>query len=258
MKSRRRSKTRNTRDVSHVLVNQHPDRVLQGHCCQILNLFYTLQSLVDAEEHESWEGEKRGGGKGILSIFCNGGSGLFVRTPTGQVFSYWQKMRKFQSRNLSPPEWSRPHSRDETTEDCHPHRLSRSPSVRNLQYPWPANPLTAERLAASPTKTHCDPTVDPCPLWDSRKWKNRSPGQVWEQTTATPVHLHLPGSQNSAPKQSKTPMENDHWRLQPLYRQKQPSGKTWADHYIQAENRTLQPECAPEANWHHGLCTLWL
>ena len=38
---------------------------------------------------------------------------------------------------------------------------------------------------------HCGPTVDPSPLWDSRKWKNRLPGQVWEQTTATSVHLPL-------------------------------------------------------------------
>ena len=44
-------------------------------------------------------------------------------------------MLKFQSRNLSTPECSSLHSRDETTEDCHPHRLQSSPSVPNLQYP---------------------------------------------------------------------------------------------------------------------------
>ena len=41
-------------------------------------------------------------------------------------------------------------------------------------------------------------------------------------------------------------------------RPNQPSGKTWADHYIQVANRTLWPASAPEAIWHHGLCTLWL
>ena len=92
-------------------------------------------------------------------------------------------------------------------------------------YLWPTNPPTAERPADSPTRMHRGPTVDPGPLWDSRQWKSRSPGQVWEQTTATPVHLHLPGSQNPALKQSKIPMEKSHWRLQPLYRPNQPSGK---------------------------------
>ena len=43
-----------------------------------------------------------------------------------------------------------------------------------------------------------------------------------------------------------------------LYWPNQPSGKTWADHYIQVANRTLWPASAPEANWHHGLCTLRL
>ena len=61
---------------------------------------------------------------------------------------------------------------------------------------------------------HCGPTVDPGPLWDSRKWKSRSPGYVWEQTTATHVHLHVPGSQNPAPKQTKMSMEKSHWSLQ--------------------------------------------
>ena len=28
---------------------------------------------------------------------------------------------------------------------------------------------------------HRGPTVDPSPLWASRKWKSRLPGQVWEQ-----------------------------------------------------------------------------
>ena len=37
--------------------------------------------------------------------------------------------------------------------------------------------------------------------------------------------------------QSKMLIEKDHWRLQPLYRPNQPSGKTWADHYIRAVNR---------------------
>ena len=53
-------------------------------------------------------------------------------------------------------------------------------------------------------------------------------------------------------------MEKSHWRLQPLNWPNQPSGKTWADHYIQAANRTLWPASAPEANRHHGLCTLRL
>ena len=53
-------------------------------------------------------------------------------------------------------------------------------------------------------------------------------------------------------------MEKSHWGLQPLYWPNQPSGKTWTDHYIQAENRTLWPVSTPEANWHHGLCTLRL
>ena len=48
------------------------------------------------------------------------------------------------------------------------------------------------------------------------------------------------------------------WRLQPLYRPNQPSVKTRADHHIQVANRTLWPASAPEANWHHGLCTLRL
>ena len=52
--------------------------------------------------------------------------------------------------------------------------------------------------------------------------------------------------------------EKSHWRLQPLYWPNQPSGKTWANHYIQVANRTLWPASAPEANWHHGLCILRL
>ena len=54
--------------------------------------------------------------------------------------------------------------------------------------------------------------------------------------------------------------EGNHWnrRLQPLYWPSQPSGKTLADHYIQVANRTLWPASTPEANWHHGLCTLRL
>ena len=104
----------------------------------------------------------------------------------------------------------------------------------------------------------CGPIVDPSSLWDSRKWKSQLPGQVREQTTATPVHLHLPGSQNPAPKESKMPVEKDHWRLQPVFVPNQSSGKTWADHYIQDVNRKLLRMSAPEANWHHGLCTLWL
>ena len=75
------------------------------------------------------------------------------------------------------------------------------------------------------------------------------------------VHLHLPGSQNPAPKQTKTSMEKSHWRLQPLNwpnQPNEPSGKTWANHYIQVANRTLWPASAPEAKWRHGLCTLRL
>ena len=53
-------------------------------------------------------------------------------------------------------------------------------------------------------------------------------------------------------------MEKSHWRLQPLNWSNQPSGKIWANHYIQVANRTLWPASAPEANWHHGLCTLRL
>ena len=53
-------------------------------------------------------------------------------------------------------------------------------------------------------------------------------------------------------------MEKSHWRLQPHNWPSQPSGKTWANHYIQVANRTLWPASAPEANWHHGLCTLRL
>ena len=52
--------------------------------------------------------------------------------------------------------------------------------------------------------------------------------------------------------------EKSHWRLQPLNWPNQPSGKTWASHYIQVANRTLWPASVPEANWHHGLCTLRL
>ena len=53
-------------------------------------------------------------------------------------------------------------------------------------------------------------------------------------------------------------MEKSQWRLHPLNWPNQPSGKTWVSHYIQVANRTLWPASAPEANWHHGLCTQWL
>ena len=56
----------------------------------------------------------------------------------------------------------------------------------------------------------------------------------------------------------KMSMEKSRWRLQPLHWPYQPSGKTWADHYIQVANRTLWPVSALEANWHYGLCTLRL
>ena len=130
--------------------------------------------------------------------------------------------------------------------------------VPNFQYLWRAISATAERPAVFPIRMYRGPTVDPSPLWNSRQWKSRPPGQVLEQITATPVHLHLPGSQNPAPKHSKIAMEKDHWRPQPFHRPDQPSGKTWADHYTQAANSTMQPASAPIANWHHGLCTLWL
>ena len=58
-----------------------------------------------------------------------------------------------------------------------------------------------------PKHLHRGPTVDADPLLDFRKWKNRSPGQVWEWTNATPILFHLTGSQNPAQKQSKMPME---------------------------------------------------
>ena len=48
------------------------------------------------------------------------------------------------------------------------------------------------------------------------------------------------------------------WLLLYYYYYNQPSGKTWADHYIQVANRTLWPASTPEANWHHGRCTLRL
>ena len=166
-------------------------------------------------------------------------------------------MLKFQSRNLSTPECSSLQSRDETTEDCHPHRLWSSPSVPNLQYPWPANPPIAERPAASPPWMHCGPTVDPGPLRYSMKWKSRSPmsGSKQLQPMSTSTYQK---AKTLLRNRQKVSIEKSHWRLQPLYWPNQRSGKTWADYYIQVVNRTLWPASAPEANCHHGLCTLRL
>ena len=75
-------------------------------------------------------------------------------------------MFKFLSRNLSTPECSSLHSRDETTEDYHPHRLQSSPSVPNLKWLRLPSPPTAERRAASPTRMYRGPTIDPNRLWD--------------------------------------------------------------------------------------------
>ena len=97
-------------------------------------------------------------------------------------------------------------------------------------------------------------------IWPGTSSKHRrhfgSLDQVCEHTTATPVHLHLPGNKNPALKQSKVLMEKGHWRLQPLYRPNQPSGKTWADHYIYS---ALCDYKEAEQMVHHILqdCSLW-
>ena len=53
----------------------------------------------------------------------NGGSGVFVRTPTGQTDSYTNATdRKCSQISKQKFQAAVANSSDETTEDCHPHR----------------------------------------------------------------------------------------------------------------------------------------
>ena len=89
---------------------------------------------------------------------------------------------------------------------------------------------------------HCGPTVDPSPLWVSRKWKSRF---AWLSLGANNCNP-CPPPRTRKPKPCSETDKNVHGkkplRLQPLYWPNQPSGKTWADHCIQAVNSTLACE----------------
>ena len=102
---------------------------------QTQQMFPTLEMPEEKYPQADWTHIFTDGSvKILLKIII--GSGVFIRTPTGQTATQMlqAEVLKFQSRSLSTPECSSLHSRYETTEDCHPHRLLSSPSVPNLQY----------------------------------------------------------------------------------------------------------------------------
>ena len=150
-------------------------------------------------------------------------------------------MLKFQSRNLNTPKCSSLHGRDETMH----RRLSSSQTLKRALQSFisntPDQPIhqLLKGLQLIPHK--CTMVLQWIPahcgiLGNERADRLAKSGSKQLQLLSTSTYQE---AKNRAPEQSKMPMEKGHWRLQPLYRPNQPSGKTLADHCIQFANRTL-------------------
>ena len=107
----------------------------------------------------------------------NGDSGVFVRTPTGQTFGYSNATGKKFSNFKA--ETSALQNAVACIAEMKPQKTviltDSKAAFQSLTFDTPDQPIhqpTAERPAASPPWMHCGPTVDPFPLWDSRKWKS--------------------------------------------------------------------------------------
>ena len=190
----------------------------------------------------------------------NGGSGVFVRTPTGQTVSYSNAT----SRKCSnfKAETSALKKAVACIAEVKPQKTviltDSKAALQSLISNAPDQPIHCWKTRSF---SHMNVPWSYCgskPTMGFQEMKEQITGPSLGANNCNPCPPPLTRKQNPAPKQSKMPIEKGHRRLQPLYRPKQPSGKTWADHYIQLANMTLWPARAPEVKWHHGLSTLQL